>query len=66
MSGGGASPHEGGLVLLEGLRMVQLMQDCAQGMAFLHSRGIIHRDLSAWCRALEPEKAHLGWPLPPP
>jgi len=34
-------------VLLEGLRVVRLMQDCAAGMAFLHSRGLIHRDLKS-------------------
>ena len=35
------------LVLLEGLRVVRLMQDSAAGMAFLHSRGLIHRDLKS-------------------
>ena len=34
-------------VLLDGVRLVHLMRECAEGMAFLHARGIIHRDLKS-------------------
>ena len=51
--------HGSFTVLLEGLRLVRLMQDCAQGLAFLHGRGIVHRDLKSMNLLLDAERAHL-------
>lgn len=46
-------------VLLSGLTLVQLMRDCAEGLAFLHSIGIIHRDLKSANLLLNRERHHL-------
>lgn len=48
-----AREHAAALELLEGARLLRLLRGTAQGMAFLHARGIMHRDLKSLNLLLE-------------